>query len=271
VSFILDALKKSENERQRQTGPGFAAVPERSRERTRNRWPVILGILVALNLCALAFLAFRDNGQQAEPKRPATAAPAAATEPLARSPQAESRPAQVSRDTSASSNREPSSRSLAEIPVTTSPSASLQAAAEPAENADLPERQVRGLRAEAETTPSEPDAPLTSPPPSGSGTAEPPPTVSGSTAQSRPKRPAAGDGDALPTANDLRLQGFLTGPPLHLDLHVYYPESHRRVVFISGSKYREGDQVGNGPVIREIVPEGVVLEERGRRYLLMPD
>lgn len=77
--------------------------------------------------------------------------------------------------------------------------------------------------------------------------------------------------EGLPTANELRLQGFLTGPPLHLDLHVYYPEASRRVVFISGNRYREGDRVKDGPIVREIVPEGVVLEERGRRFILGPD
>ena len=75
----------------------------------------------------------------------------------------------------------------------------------------------------------------------------------------------------LPTANELRLQGFLTGPPLHLDLHVYYPEPSRRVVFISGARYREGDRINGGAVVREIVPDGVVLEDRGRRFLLGPD
>ena len=43
------------------------------------------------------------------------------------------------------------------------------------------------------------------------------------------------------------------------------------MVFISGNKYREGDRVQNGAVVREIVPQGVILEERGRQYLLLPD
>lgn len=264
MSFILDALKKSENERQRQTGPGFAAVPERSRERTRNRWPIILGILVALNLCALAFLAFRGGGEPAEPEWPSAAAPAAAVEPVARSPQ-------VSQGSSAPSVRERSGQPSAEDTVAVSRPAPGRDVAETREKADRPEREVRGLRAEAEAAPSQAATSAEPPPPASPSQTVAPSTASGSTTRSRPTRPAAAEGDDLPTANDLRLQGFLTGPPLHLDLHVFYPESHRRVVFISGSKYREGDQVANGPVVREIVPEGVILEERGRRYLLMPD
>ena len=130
---------------------------------------------------------------------------------------------------------------------------------------------MRGLQAEAEAAPSKAATPAESLPLASAGTTGARSAVSGGTTRPRPARAGADGGDDLPTANDLRLQGFLTGPPLHLDLHVFYPESHRRVVFISGTKYREGDQVANGPVVREIVPEGVILEERGRRYLLMPD
>ena len=105
---------------------------------------------------------------------------------------------------------------------------------------------------------------------------EPPPSSPGSgssaTGTDRPatRAPSRAD-EGLPTANDLRLQGFLTGPSLHLDLHVYYPDKQKRVVFISGSKYREGDRVKGGAVVREIVPEGVILEDRGRRFLLEPN
>ena len=55
------------------------------------------------------------------------------------------------------------------------------------------------------------------------------------------------------------LQGAITGPPLHLDLHIYADDPARRAVFINGDKYREGDQIGNGPLVHEIVPEGAVL------------
>ena len=56
MSFILDALKKSENERQRQTGPGFATVPGSSSRRTRSPWPLVLAGLVAVNLAVLGYI-----------------------------------------------------------------------------------------------------------------------------------------------------------------------------------------------------------------------
>jgi hypothetical protein len=147
------------------------------------------------------------------------------------------------------------------------PESSASGSAESPSTAAASPREVRGLAAEAAVRlPSQaPSDPTTQTRENAA------PVVAGSPQTATPDTAAPAAEDSLPTANDLRLEGFLTGPPLHLDLHVYYPESHRRVVFISGDKYREGDRVRNGPVVREIVPQGVILEERGRQYLLLPD
>jgi len=61
VSFILDALRKSEHERQRRAGPAIAdlvVTPQRS-----NAMPVLIGIgaLLAINLAAVAYFALRDG------------------------------------------------------------------------------------------------------------------------------------------------------------------------------------------------------------------
>ena len=52
MSFILEALKKSENERQRQAGPGFAAIPETSGHKSRGRWPLVVAGLLILGVRA---------------------------------------------------------------------------------------------------------------------------------------------------------------------------------------------------------------------------
>ena len=67
---------------------------------------------------------------------------------------------------------------------------------------------------------------------------------------------------------ELYLSGELSGAPINLDLHVYFPESSRRVVFISGKRYREGDEIDGGLTVEEIIPAGVILGRRGRNYLL---
>jgi general secretion pathway protein B len=74
MSFILDALRKSEIERQRQSGPSMA---EFAVARTDRRLPVALiaiGFLLAVNLAVVLFFMLRDS-----PAPAATATPAAAT------------------------------------------------------------------------------------------------------------------------------------------------------------------------------------------------
>ncbi len=71
MSFILDALRKSEIERQRQTGPSMAEFPV---ARTDRRLPVALlaiGFLLAVNLAVVLFFMLRDS------RAPEAAAPAA--------------------------------------------------------------------------------------------------------------------------------------------------------------------------------------------------
>lgn len=81
MSFILDALRKSENERQRQAGPALAEIPV-ARPVTR-RPPTVgiaIGALVAVNLAVLGYFLLRSPAPT-----PAAVAPAAtvATTPAA--------------------------------------------------------------------------------------------------------------------------------------------------------------------------------------------
>jgi len=61
MSFILDALKKSETDRQQQ-GPGeFAGVPTSNGRQSAPRWLWILGVLLAVNLAVLLGLLLRPD------------------------------------------------------------------------------------------------------------------------------------------------------------------------------------------------------------------
>jgi general secretion pathway protein B len=76
MSFILDALKKSEMERQRQSLPGLMdtrASPRRSR---LPLWAVGLGLLLLVNLLVLTFVLWHKNAPAAHAPRPADAVPA---------------------------------------------------------------------------------------------------------------------------------------------------------------------------------------------------
>jgi general secretion pathway protein B len=61
MSFILDALKKSEIERQRQSMPGLMDAPTSSRRRRLPLWAVILGCLLAINIVVLIVVLMRNG------------------------------------------------------------------------------------------------------------------------------------------------------------------------------------------------------------------
>jgi general secretion pathway protein B len=60
-------------------------------------------------------------------------------------------------------------------------------------------------------------------------------------------------------------------PDLHLDIHVYSDQPADRFVFINMKKYKENSTLTEGPGVREITPDGVVLEHAGTAFLLPRD
>jgi len=83
MSFILEALRKSEHERQRQAGPAVAEMPV---VRPPSRMPVALlavGALLAVNLAVLLYFLLRNDAPEVVREEPvaAAAAPADAARP----------------------------------------------------------------------------------------------------------------------------------------------------------------------------------------------
>jgi general secretion pathway protein B len=76
MSFILDALKKSELERQRQSVPGLMDARIVQRNRRLPIWAAALGVLLGINLVVLAFVVIR-KGAPAEHAPPPVAVPSA--------------------------------------------------------------------------------------------------------------------------------------------------------------------------------------------------
>ena len=65
MSFILDALKKSETDRQQQGSAEFAGVPTSNRREKPPRWLWVLGLLLAVNVVVLLGLLLRPDAQPA--------------------------------------------------------------------------------------------------------------------------------------------------------------------------------------------------------------
>lgn len=88
MSFILDALRKSEIERQRQNGPTMAEFPIAREDRRLPVALIAIGFLLAVNLAVVLFFLLRDSrAPAAEAQQVASAASAPATgQPLEAAP-----------------------------------------------------------------------------------------------------------------------------------------------------------------------------------------
>jgi|SRR6056297_3143272 len=250
MSFILDALKKSENERQGQRGLGVADVPVAREAPGAPVWIWWLLGLLAVNVIVLLAVLLRP---EAEP------AAGAATDAPAAGP-AESRPAtvpeRVAPELAALVDRTRTERLSATPPDTGYGAADEASAAGPSAHSP----SVDGPSADSPSV----DSPSASPgadAPEGEVTQQP--------------QAAAASGEeqalALPTLDEIRVRGDTGLPDLHLDIHVWSEQPRGRFVYVNTMKYREGDDLAEGPRVASIVRNGVVLEHNGRRFLLPRD
>ena len=212
MSFILDALRKSEQERQSNQAPGIADIRSTKKKSSRGIWLPLVGLLAGLNLALLAMLWFMGEDQ------PETAAPQAAVK---------SRPAPT-----------PSYPSQPAVSTGTATESNIEADPEPARFASI-------------------SPPVQSSPP---------------VAQANAKTSSeANDSARVPTVAEALLDGSLSIKPLHLDLHVNSDNAAERFVFINTSRYAEGDRLSEGPTVKRINKQGVILNYQGRDYLLARD
>lgn len=203
MSFILDALKKSEAERQRTSTPGIADIPSAREQPRTPRWLWIVGGLLVVNLAALVIVLV---WQTAEP---------GPVESITKTLETPDAAPQTSFSDMVAEAKE-KHREMAPAPVS---------ASQPEPAADLP--------------PAEPEP-----------------------------RAAQTVVASAKTLNELRAAGTLQLPDLHLDLHVYGDQPRDRFVMINMSKYAEGATLTEGPRVKQITPEGVLLEHQGTVFLL---
>jgi general secretion pathway protein B len=116
-------------------------------------------------------------------------------------------------------------------------------------------------------------APATSVPPIATPIAPVPATIAPEqlpipAAAGTPSSTPAPQDTGIPTMQDL-LAAAVPLPPLQLNLHVYDEASANRYVLLNAKRVREGDEVTDGIRVQQITPRGVVLDFRGRRFLLL--
>ena len=119
MSFILDALKKSETERQQKGPSDFANVPSSAESPGAPRWLWALALLLAINLAVLLGVLLRDDAPEAIP--PSGQASSAGTSFSEQIREARERDAATSAAVAASP--EPARQSPVEAPVPETPPA----------------------------------------------------------------------------------------------------------------------------------------------------
>jgi general secretion pathway protein B len=284
VSFILDALRKSEHARQRQTGPGLAEVPVAAPRSKTNVWATAAVALLVVNLLAVGVLLLRRAQQQdstaaassvATGSTPATApasvppaagpgvpnAVNAANPTLVAPPTAAAQTPAITQSAQAPSPRPASNNSTSRNPLADEVGAA-DGGYEP------------GLQSAAAAVPAGPPAVVSNAAGAkrGSVVYAPVPEAIDAPDAAPPAaaQPAAAPArESLPGADELTARGSL--PALHLDLHVYATQAQQRFIFVNSRKYREGDTLAEGPVVEQITADGAVLNFRGSRFKLAND
>lgn len=246
MSFILDALKKSESERHRQTGPVLMDVRIAPPRRRIPPWAWVIAAVLVVNIAVLAWVLWLSPNRGAAPVQ--AAAPANVVTPSVVAPNA------------AAPN--------AAAPSAASPAPAATAATQPAPAA-LPAPPPVALPA---APPVAPPAAATSAATPDAAPAQNPAQQSAPGAAGAPAVISAGvpeniDVTTLPKVADMIAAGVAL-PEMQLSWHVYDARPQGRYVLLNGTRLREGELTPDGVRVVAIAPTGVVLEWRGRRMFL---
>jgi general secretion pathway protein B len=236
MSFILDALKKSENDRQRQSAPALFEVKVAAPRRRFPLWGVAAGALLAIIVAFLVGYGFRGPLMQpaAPPQTANDAAPANATPPGMVTVPANA--------TYIPANAAPN--------VTVGANNSDAGVVGPSQAPPLVEEPV--LSGQEPSVPPDYDARDYAPAIT--------PAQANATA-------AARRSGSLPSRDEVLAQGKQL-PELRLDLHVYDADPAKRFVFINMRRLREGESLPDGVRVDTITQTGARLSYRDTQFTL---
>jgi general secretion pathway protein B len=257
MSFILDALKKSESERQRQTSPALFEVKVAAPRRRFPPWPVVLGVLLGINVLVLSWVLLR---RQEVPPPAAAAVAAAPSAPPATAPTSAAATVPA-----AANGMQPGTvmvPTTVYVPMQVSP-AGAQANVTVAQAA--PSAGTEGASGGTSAPTQEPrlqDHEQAVPPDYDPRDYRP-----AITPQQAGTIAAARRNGEVPSRDDMVAQGTQV-PDVRLDLHVYDTDPANRFVFINMRKLKEGETLPEGVRVEQITPTGVELSYHGKRFTL---
>jgi general secretion pathway protein B len=282
MSFILDALKKSELERQRQTIPGLMDAGPLERRPRFPLWAVALVALLGVNLVVLLIVLLRSTppsthvnptGSLSAPA-PASASPGVS--PSASAVPAASGSSESTSPATAGSVSPPVGAAPPEAPVTPAPRATQSLAPAPPSRSAKHFSPMDGAPEYAPEIPADDDGGGRASPASESEAPHPGAARSGapSAGAARAHDPVLtadeerANEEVLPTISEIDLSGQPALPDLHLDVHVFAIKPADRFVYINERKYREGAALADGLTLERIRRDGVVLNYHGLRFVL---
>ncbi len=271
MSLILEALKKSEQQRRLGEAPTLG-TPVVATRRRRSFLPVLAILIIAA--AAAAWWLMRPHA----PTTPAPAPVAAqGANPVAATPKSVARlPAPTVPDTHAQDRAKlaaEAARRNAQRPNRDK----RVAGAESTAGATLPAPAPAIAKGAGPAVPSTPLPPVKKPGAGGDAVPAAPappehpvataPPASGKTDAPEPKADKRADAvREVPSIWDLPFATRKDIPAIDLSMHVYSADPKQRFVVIKGDRHVEGDEVASDLILREIRQDGLVLEYKGQRF-----
>ena len=240
MSYILEALKKAQAERQLGSAPTLTAVPvgaapaDAAAVRRRPAW-IVLSVVVLAAVCAVAAWRFQASPARTAPEQiqmptaPPLAVVASSTPPLAMVPTSTSTPALAAAP--------PSTPPLAVVPRSTPPLAVVPPSMPP-------------LAVVPASTPPVPKP------------ATPKPVA----ARPAPVPAAAPEEEKLPSLRELPEPIQRSVPQLAFGGYMYSKNPSDRLLLIDKALRHEGEEVAPGLVLEKLLPRAAVMNYKGYRY-----
>ena len=271
MSYILEALRKAEKQREIGQVPGIESVHEPVARSPARRWPWALALILILNVLIVGALYWSADDAGVPTANTAAAPPgpvdrpADSTRPGATGPV----PGPAPPDRTAGPHRP--------MVADPKPSPALKPAAAP-KPAPEPETKTAPAASGALAQPPSPaqsrveaaplkPLPVPKVPLQASPTASPEKRAPDPVASPRTQPSMVPEPEQLPVwplvADDLYHQ---INADLDVNVHVYSKNREKSFVFLNMKIYHEGDQLLEGPRIEQITQDGVILSFRGERF-----
>ena len=249
MSYILEALRKAERERNVGQVPDLTAVCALPAPPLKRIWPwMLLAAALVINAAVLAWVLLPHEQPAASPTV-AAAGTSGAPRQAVTLPRAELTAADF-----AALAPPVVPKAAPEMPAPPPVKAAKQ---EPPDAPEIPKNRRAGSVGKELL-----DNPLAAKPPLPALPAEDDrrlPDVN-SPAVTTAKRPTAPPEPPL-TSN-------YAAPELSMDVHVYSDKPNQRFVLINAKRYREGEQLKEGPMVEAITREGALLRYGEQRFML---